>query len=46
MRRAVLWLLRLEVIAACHLTTVGVHWADRAAGRLEKFSGDFSGGLK
>jgi hypothetical protein len=46
MRRAVLWLLRAELTAACHLTTVGVHWAARAARRLGKFSGDYSGGLK
>jgi hypothetical protein len=46
MRRAVLWLLRAEVIAANHLTAVGRHWAARAGRRLGKFSGDFSGGLK
>jgi hypothetical protein len=46
MRRAVLFLLRAEFAAACHLSAVGEYWAARAARRLGKFSGDFSGGLK
>jgi hypothetical protein len=46
MRRAVLWLLRAELTAACHLSAVGAYWAARAARRLGKFSGEYSGGLK
>jgi hypothetical protein len=46
MRRAVLWLLRAEFTAACHLSAAGEYWAARAARRLGKFSGEYSGGLK
>jgi hypothetical protein len=46
MRRAVLFLLRLEFLAASHLGAVGDYWAARAARRLGKFSGKFSEPLK
>jgi len=41
MKKAVLWLLRVELTAALHLGAVGRCWTERALRRLGKVSGDF-----
>ena len=46
MRRAAVWVMRLELTLALHLGAVGDYWAARAARRLGKFSGTCSEVLK
>ena len=46
MRKAVFWILRLELSAAIHLGALGDYWAARAARRIRKFAGEVSGGRR
>lgn len=46
MRAIAIYIVRAELTLALHLGAAGEWWAARAARRLGKFSGDYSGGLK